>query len=612
MLTPMPHVHGGTIDTVKNIQAKRKVSTLANLLLYRAFRSGDKIALTYKANGQWEKITWSAFARLVENVTRHLLSKGVRPGDKVCILSENRYEWVVADLAIVSLGAISVPIYPTNTSTQANFIIDHSDAVLVFASDVSRIERIREIRAQKNQSELQWVSFDPFSDLDRGIVYYKDLEKPNAAATSLDYFDCVKNISSDDMATIIYTSGTTGNPKGVMLSHNNILSNCMGAESIVDVGVLDSTLSFLPLSHALERMAGLYTVILFGGKINFAQSIAKMADDLLETRPTLLVCVPRVLEKVYNKVSEKVGEKSRFIQFLFRYSITLSTKTRKNIFEKTLSMIFDRMFFVKVRQSLGQRLRYVICGGAALTPSIGQFFKAAGITVLEGYGLTETSPVVTVNRPEKNKIGTVGPALEHVNIKISEDGEILVKGPNVMLGYYKDEQATRDVFTEDGYFRTGDIGVIDEDGYLKITDRIKELIVTSGGKKIAPQPIENELISHAMIEQACLVGEGQKTIGVLIVPSFEFLEKRARKMGITATNKQELLAHPKTKELFEKVIERVNRNLSSYQQIKNFHLLVEPFSLERGEITPTLKTRRKVIRKHYQEEIRSLFEEMSA
>ncbi|MCB0327299.1 MAG: long-chain fatty acid--CoA ligase, partial [Bdellovibrionales bacterium] len=523
----------------------RKISTLANLLLYRAFRSSEKVALSYKKNQEWESITWKHFARLVENVSRHLIDAGIQAGDKVVLFSHNRYEWVVADLAIMSVGGVSVPIYATNTPKQANYILEHSEAKLAFASDVESIHSIQALRQEEGQKELMWVSFDPFSDLERGIRYYKDFEKPNAKSISLDYFNAVKKIKADDLATIIYTSGTTGQPKGVMLSHNNIISNAVAAEHIIDVGVLDSTLSFLPLSHALERMAGLYTVILFGGKINFAESIHKMPQNLLETKPTLLVCVPRVLEKVYNKVHEKLGEQSGLIRAMFRYAVSLSKKDSLNVFEKVLAAFFDQLFFRKVRQSLGQRIRYIICGGAALTPSIAQFFKAAKINVLEGYGLTETSPVITVNRPEKNKIGTVGPCIEHVNIRLSEEGEILVKGPNVMLGYYRDEKATREVFTEDGYFRTGDIGELDEDGYLKITDRIKELIITSGGKKIAPAPIENELNSQSMIEQACLVGEGQKTIGALIVPNFEFLEKRARKMGITASTPRELLDYPK-------------------------------------------------------------------
>lgn len=570
-------------------------TTLPNLFLNRAYRYGTKPFLYYKANNEWKHYTWHEISEYVEKIGRGLLAMGIKKDDKICLISENRPEWVMFDLAILSIGAVTVPVYSTSTPEQIGQIIEHSESVMTIVSKLDQLEQIKSkgsfgkvkhwICFEKNESKAKYpslVSIVEHSKHVDGFTFYQTLSK----------------VEPSQLATIVYTSGTTGDPKGVMLSHENMVSNTIASAKMISISESDISLSFLPLSHLFERTGGFFCFVYFGATIYYAEDMQKIPENLLEVRPTILITVPRVLEKFYNRVFENIENQGSFTQKLFRHAL----KTKNSFFLN----LYSKIFFSKIRDRMGGRIKFIVSGGAALTTGIARFYEQIGIPVLQGYGLTETSPVIAVNRLKDNRIGTVGHVLDNLEVKLSDDHEILVKGPSIMLGYFKNEQATRDVFTADGFFKTGDIGEYSE-GFLKITDRKKELIVTSGGKKIAPQPIENELLHHPIIDQVCLVGEGMKTIGALVVPNRTYVSKVAGKMQIDDSDYKKLLERQEILGEFQKIINGVNVNLPSYEQIKIFKLIAEPFSQENNELTPTLKLRRKNIFEHYQPEIDAMF-----
>lgn len=571
-------------------------TTLANLFLNRVYRFRDKPFLHYKVSQDWKQWTWKDLGHRVETLARGLMAMGITNGTHVCLMAENCPEWVMFDLAILSIGAVTVPIYATTEIDQAAHIVKHSDAKTMIVSTKDILEKIR---SQKSSSEIKnWICFEK----DESALSVEEvLEKANKI-DPFTYYQQVCTVQSSDVATIVYTSGTTGDPKGVMLSHENILSNTISSTKIIEIHHDDISLSFLPLSHMFERMAGFFCFIYFGAEIYFAEDLTKIPENLLEVRPTVFITVPRMLEKFYNRVHENIESRNSLIRKMFYHAF----KTTNPIF---LSL-YSKMFFQKIRDRLGGRIRFVVSGGAALTPSIARFFDKAGVPVLQGYGLTETSPVISFNPLEDNRIGTVGHVLDNLEVKLTDDSEILVKGPSVMMGYYKDPKATKEAFTEDGFFKTGDIGELHQ-GILTITDRKKELIVTSGGKKVAPQPIENELLHHPIIDQVCLVGEGMKTIGALIVPNQSYLMKTAHQLQLL-DDYPKLLQRQEIHKQIQSVVDQVNQRLSSFQQIKNFKLLAEPFSQENHELTPTMKLRRKNIFQHYQKDIQALFDTANA
>lgn len=571
-------------------------TTLSNLFLNRAYRFSDKPFLHYKVDSEWKHWTWKEFALRVEMIARGLMAIGVKKGMHICLMAENCPEWAMFDLAILSIGAVTVPIYATTEIDQAGHIVKHSDAHTMIVSTKTLLEQIRN---QPTTSGIKnWISFEK---AENALSIDAIVEKANKVDVS-EYYQHIAAIQPSDIATIVYTSGTTGDPKGVMLTHENILSNTIYSAKLIQIHHKDISLSFLPLSHMFERMAGFFCFIYFGAEIFFAENLQKIPENLLEVRPTVFITVPRMLEKFYNKVHENMESRSAIVRKMFNHAF----KTNNPLFLK----LYSKLFFQKIRARMGGRIRFVVSGGAALTPSIARFFDKAGIPILQGYGLTETSPVISFNPLEDNRIGTVGHVLENLEVKLTDDSEILVKGPSIMMGYYKNEKATKEAFTEDGFFKTGDIGELDHN-ILKITDRKKELIVTSGGKKVAPQPIENELLHHPIIDQVCLVGEGMKTIGALIVPNQSYLMKTASQLHIL-DDYPKLLERKEIHQQFQSVIDQVNQRLSSYQQIKNFKLLVHPFSQENHELTPTMKLRRKNIFQHYDKDIQSLFENSSA
>ncbi len=519
------------------------------------------------------------------------MDQGIEAGDRVAIFSYNCPEWVMADFAIQAIGAVTVPLYSSLNAAQASQILEHAQAKFLFVQTPNHQKNLIE-----EKSDLHSLGFQSF-ETESWKAYCQ--QKPSC--TSKDFFMRMREVKPDQLASIVYTSGTTGEPKGVCLSHHNIVSNVLTALDLIHIGEQDVSLSFLPLSHMFERMTGCYCVLSKGAKMAFCSNILEVAEDLKEVRPTLLMTVPRLLEKIHQKVCNQVLEKPKWVQNLFQYATGRPTSG-------LLRAVFEKMFFSKIREGLGGNLRLVVSGGAALNPDIERFFQHCGLTILQGYGLTETSPVVAVNPPDNIKIGTIGPAIEGVEVRIADDGELQVKGPNVMVGYFRNPEETKAVMTEDGYFKTGDIASIDEDGYIRITDRIKDLIVTSGGKKIAPQPIEQQLLKSSWIDQVCLVGEGQKTIGALIVPDYDKIKTLAASRGLEGENMARLLSHHDILAPFEEQIARVNENLSQYEKIKAFKLLEHEFTLDREEITPTLKLRRKNIYRNYASEISHMWD----
>ncbi|HOE73068.1 MAG: Long-chain-fatty-acid--CoA ligase FadD15 [Deltaproteobacteria bacterium ADurb.BinA179] len=582
---------------------------------------GEKACVAYKnAQGVYTDISWRQMDEMVRKVGYFLLSRGIKPGDKIALFSPNRYEWWVTDLAILSIGAVNVPIYATNSAVEAKYIIENSDSVICFTGEKEHLDKVMEVR-DKLPGLREIIVFDDLKSSVEGVIDLKEAMKQGSAFDGKAGFEeRLKGINPDDMATIIYTSGTTGDPKGVMLSHNNFISNVNQLYS-VDPELFKeehTLLSFLPLSHSFERTVGYYSALNAGKKVCFAEDFSKILQNLQEVRPTLIVSVPRLYEKIHAGILAKVSEAPPVKKALFNWAMSLAKKNlpyicrdkpRKGLFALQYALA-DKIIFSKLKAALGMdRLRFALSGGGPLSVSDAEFFLGMGIKVCEGFGLTETSPVTHGNRPDFIKPGTVGPALKDTLVKIGEGGEVLIKGPQVMMGYYKNEAATKEVMTEDGFFRTGDIGEIDSDGYLKITGRIKDLIVTSGGKNISPQNIENSLKTSIYIEQVAVIGDNRKYLSALIVPAFAELENWAKNNGISFASRRELLEHPEVQKLFAGEIQENTKHYARVEQIRKFKLLDAEWSQQTDELTPTLKVKRRVIDKKYAREIESMYAE---
>jgi len=582
---------------------------------------GEKACVAYKnAQGVYTDISWRQMDEMVRKVGYFLLSRGIKPGDKIALFSPNRYEWWVTDLAILSIGAVNVPIYATNSAVEAKYIIENSDSVICFTGEKEHLDKVMEVR-DKLPGLREIIVFDDLKSSVEGVIDLKEAMKQGSAFDGKAGFEeRLKGINPDDMATIIYTSGTTGDPKGVMLSHNNFISNVNQLYS-VDPELFKeehTLLSFLPLSHSFERTVGYYSALNAGKKVCFAEDFSNILQNLQEVRPTLIVSVPRLYEKIHAGILAKVSEAPSVKKALFNWAMSLAKKNlpyicrdkpRKGLFALQYALA-DKIIFSKLKAALGMdRLRFALSGGGPLSVSDAEFFLGMGIKVCEGFGLTETSPVTHGNRPDFIKPGTVGPALKDTLVKIGEGGEVLIKGPQVMMGYYKNEAATKEVMTEDGFFRTGDIGEIDSDGYLKITGRIKDLIVTSGGKNISPQNIENSLKTSIYIEQVAVIGDNRKYLSALIVPAFAELENWAKNNGISFASRRELLEHPEVQKLFAGEIQENTKHYARVEQIRKFKLLDAEWSQQTDELTPTLKVKRRVIDKKYAREIESMYAE---
>lgn len=593
-------------------------TTLPALFHQSVDRHGAKDALLAKVEGRYQSISYREFKRLVDCVSAHLLSLKVGVGDRVALLSENRPEWVICDQATLALGGVTVPIYPTSTPEQIAYILNDAGVRVMVVSTAEQFEGL--LRIRKDVPSLEHVilldaAHGPSQGL--SIISWNDLISAGASMLEASREERTRRLEAlrpDDLASIVYTSGTTGEPKGAMLTHWNFASNALTAADILGLRSSDRQLSFLPLSHVLERVVS-YALISKGVAIAYAESSDTLAQNLLEVRPTLMVAVPRVLEKIYARTMEQLEREPFFKREAFYMALELGdyfyevmdAEGRVTFPVSTMYQAADRLVFSRFRQNLGGRLRLILSGAAPLRPEIGKFFRSAGIPVVEGYGLTETSPVLTLNPVHRPKYGTVGQTIPGVTLMIASDGEILAKGPNVMRGYWNKEEATRKMIDAEGWLHTGDIGTLDAEGYLRIIDRKKELLVLSNGKNVAPQPIENALCAQGIIEQAVVLGEGRSYVSALLVPAWETLEREAREQGLTWNDRAELLEERLIRERFEKAVDTVNSMLAPFEQIKRFTLLASPFSQEGGELTPSLKLKRRVIAKKYQAQIDSLY-----
>ncbi|HEY0529770.1 MAG TPA: long-chain fatty acid--CoA ligase [Gemmatimonadaceae bacterium] len=572
-------------------------------------------ALQYKAVGAYRSISHSEVALRVRRAARGLCALGVRRGDRVAILSENRPEWAIADFACLTAGMTDVPIYPTLPADQIAYILKDSGATAIFVSNRGQAEKIAEIRTQV-PSIRHVISFDDVPTLtDMSLA---DVEQRGAEGETEDiirqYREDALKVRPDDIATIIYTSGTTGEPKGVMLTHDNIFSNVAAARRAIPFEGRDTALSFLPLSHIFERMGGHYMMFATGTSIAYAESIDTVPINMQEVRPTLVLSVPRLYEKMYARILETAltgGFVKKKIFFWARgvaerwanEKLAGGAPSRSIARQYALA---QKLVFSKLKARTGGRLRYFVSGGAPLSPEINKFFYAAGLEVLEGYGLTETSPVIAVNTPTNFRIGTVGKPIDGVEIKIAADGEILTRGPHVMKGYFNKPDATREAIEPDGWFHTGDIGEL-RDGFLAITDRKKDIIVTAGGKNIAPQPLENKVKTNKYVAQAVMLGDKRKFPSMLIVPNFEQLEKWAMRRNIIWTDRAQLLRMPTIQAKMEKEVNEELAGAAHFEIPKKIGLIEHDFSIERGEMTPTLKVKRKAIDKNYKALIDSLY-----
>ncbi len=571
--------------------------------------------LLVKKEGRYTPVSTREFVDRIRRLCLGLQSIGFRAGDKLCLLSENRPEWTMTDFAALCAGGLTVPIYTTLVSEQVRYIIDDSDAVIVVVSNAEQWKKIEPLRAGLNKV-AHYVLVD--GPAPAGAMSLADLEEKGRAldAAHPGLFDeLVARVKPGDPASLIYTSGTTGVPKGVILAHDNFMSNIKTVRTIIEFTERDVCLSFLPLSHVLERMVT-FTYIYAGCTIAYAESVESVAQNLLEVRPHIMVSVPRVFEKIYTKVMDQVLVSSALRRRVFFWAVKVGRRcgARKLAGRpvpaglRLRRAVAQKLVFSKIISRTGGRVRFFVSGGAPLSKEIAEFFYAMGLVVLEGYGLTETSPVLSVNTFEALKFGTVGRPIPGVEIRIAPDGEILARGPNIMKGYYKKEAETREVF-EDGWFHTGDIGHLDEDGFLVITDRKKDLIVTSGGKNVAPQPIENLLKLSPYIANAVVVGDRKRFVSALVVPEFEKLEAYARSRQLAFRDRDELVRDARIVDFMREEIERVTPLLASYERIKKFALLGRDFELEKGEITPSLKVRRAIVEGKYLDLIESMYVE---
>lgn len=565
-------------------------------------------SLLAKVDGVWKPWSTEEFISSANLVSKGLLSTGILKGQTIAMISANRPEWNILDIGMLQAGIIHVPIYTTLSETEIVFILNDCKARLVIAGDKQLYDKVNAVRS-KVPSLVDIFSVDEIA----GVPNYKEiLAKGRSSELNLD--EIMSDVKSSDVATILYTSGTTGTPKGVMLTHNNIVSNVTACEFLCPVGPGDRALSFLPLCHSYERMLT-YLYMFIGVSIYYAESIEKIGENLKEIKPHVFSTVPRLLEKIFDKIINKGKELSGIKYRLFFWALDLGLKYEKDgkngWFYETQLKLANKLVFSKWREALGGNVRVIVSGGAALQPRLARVFWSAGINVLEGYGLTETSPVIAVNNLEVrgSAFGTVGPVIKDVKVMIAEDGEILCKGPNVMPGYFNRPDLTAEVIDENGWFHTGDIGCFIEDHYLKITDRKKEIFKTSGGKYIAPQALENKFKESQFIEQIMVIGENRKFPSALIVPDFVHLKKWCEIHTISFTSNNDLISKQEVVNRLQKEVDLFNSDFGQSEQIKKFVLLANEWTIDSGELTATLKLKRKIINEKYNTLIEKMYSE---
>lgn len=612
-----------------------------NLASHFQGKNKPVFGLKPSSNVPYTTISWDQFTDDVNHLASYMINFGIKQGDRIGILSENRYEWSVVDMALHCVGAINVALYSTLPADQCEYILQDSGCKLFFAS--TGIQLKKAVTVFDNCKDLEKViAFDTPKNaklMDNDFVMlYEDVLDEGKSSYSKNYAEIEKRIahvSEDDLATLIYTSGTTGKPKGAMLTHANLATNVHAALERIPVQETDRTLSFLPLCHAFERTGGYYAVLAAGAEIYYAESVDTVAKNLPEVNPTIVVSVPRLFEKVYNTVMKSASEGSDLKKKIFDWALVVGEKywKGKRGFTAIQKNIADRLVFQKLKDRTGGRIRFFVSGGAALNSEVAKFFFSAGLPIAEGYGLTETSPVIAANPIGAERLGTVGHIFPDVTIGIqnvdtgeiiaqikgedyptelsSEAGEIICKGPNVMKGYWQLEKATKEVIDADGWFHTGDVGKFDK-GYLKITDRIKHMIVNAGGKNIYPGPLEDSLKTSKWIDQVVLLGEKQNFITALVVPDFEQLTSHATQEGWKFENQKELVELPEVLKIYDNEIRQFSKTLASHEKIRKFKLMDHEFTVDSGEMTPTMKVKRKVIETNYKEVIDEMYKDDKA
>ncbi|HNU74080.1 MAG: Long-chain-fatty-acid--CoA ligase FadD15 [Deltaproteobacteria bacterium ADurb.BinA179] len=593
--------------------------SIAGIFHNRAEKYQYEPCVRYKKEGRYTDISWKEMQRMVTNLGLGLISLGVEKDDIVTIFSENCWQWLVADLASLSIGAADAPIYATNSGEEAAYIINDSGSRFLFVSDQDHLNRVLGVKSTlKGLKKI--ITFDPISAGDKDIISLDEVIKLGEEYKDKKSFDeRLLSIEPEALATLIYTSGTTGPPKGVMLTHANLTANilqCYASHPII--GHQDVALTLLPWSHSLGRTVSVYLMLHIGAILSLAESFGTVMENMTEIRPTLMVSVPRLFEKIHAGIFSKVEKASPTKKKLFFWAVDVAMRAvdyrvQRKPMPWSLKIQYDlaeSLIYSKLRHALGMdRIRIFINGGGALAVDIDRFFNGIGVNLHNGYGLTETSPVTNVNTFEVFEFGSVGPSLPDTQVKIAEDGEILIKGPQVMKGYFNKPDDTKATFTADGWFMTGDIGRLDERGCLYITDRKKDIIITAGGKNVAPQNIENTLVTDPFIEQAIVIGEGRKYLSALIIPNFSELISYAKNQGIPFDDKADLIRKPEIVSFFDEKIKTLMKDYARVEQIRKFTLLPREFSIESGELTPTLKIKRKIINQNFAGEIEAMYKE---
>lgn len=593
-------------------------ATLTRMFQESVKKFADYPALSSKGAHGYQAITYREMGERVRTLASGLVALGVQKGDRIAIISENRPEWAIADIALMHIGAINVAIFPTLPAGQVEYIVADSGSRIILVSD--REQLAKALTVKKALPFLRIVTMDCPADPANDVMTFDEIMKLGEASPldDADYEERWQSVQPNDWASIIYTSGTTGDPKGAILSHGNFTSNVEAAQDVLTFQPGDVLLSFVPLNHVMGRLADHYMPLSCGATVVYVESLRRLRQNLVEVKPHYMVLVPRVFGMFQEGLLGQIAKEPSFKQKLFHWALSVGKRRFERIAKRQgLSPLLacqwwlaNRLVFRKIRARLGlERLRLFVSGSAPLPMATAEFFSAMGLTILEGYGLTETSPLVSVNRPHWFKFGTVGLPVKGVEVKIAEDGEILVHGPNVMQGYYNKPKETAEAIDQEGWLHTGDIGELDEDGFLKITDRKKDLLVLANGKKVAPQPIENRLLASPYISQIVLLGDRESTVTALVVPAFERVKDWAKGRGLSVNTEDhsELVRHPEVNRLLRDEIQRLSTDLADFEKIHRFSLLDQEFTVENGGLTPTLKIRRRVVMEKYKDVIEAMY-----
>ena len=595
-------------------------STIPEMFLNTTNKFADKYLYYYKKADQWIGLKGKDIKNVVYEISAALKSLKIENQDKVAIMSNNSPRWAMSDYGILCSGNVTVTIYPTLVQSQVDYIINDSGSKLIFVEN--KIQMDKAIKSQENCHDLAYIIVmnDTYEGNNDRVMNFLDfLELGNKYINDNEYNieNITKATKPNDLLTLIYTSGTTGTPKGVMLSNKNIISNIISVSKLVPDIFQSSFLSFLPLSHVLERTVGHFLPMNLKSKIYYAENMETVGENMLEISPSVVICVPRFFEKMHDKILSGLKNANSIKRNLFSWALNVGKKHMTLVnanqkipfFLKIKYSIANSLIYKKVRGRLGGQIKYFISGGAPLSQQVNEFFAAIGLTILEGYGLTETSPILTCNVPGNIQFGSVGMPIENVKIKIAEDGEILAKGPNIMLGYYNNKEATTEVFDNEGWFHTGDIGIVDKGGRLTITDRKKSIIVTSGGKNIAPAPLENSLLNSSYIEQVLVIGDNRNYLSCIIVPAFDNLKEFLSGLGKDASSNEAIIDYKETNNLFEKEVMNAMKDFSRFEQVKKFALISRNFMIEKGEMTPKMSIVRKVVESNFEDKINNLYKD---